>query len=108
MRLFSARALRSKGYRVVEARTGEAAIEILEDQTFDLLVTDMVMPKVDGATLIAHARSRMPELPVICISGYTQETVANKVAELPRVHFLPKPFSLKQLARKVKEAIDSP
>jgi len=107
VRLFSARALRSKGYQVVEARTGEAALEILGDdqEQFDLLVTDMMMPKVDGATLIREARKTRPDMPVICISGYTQESVAKEVVSLPRVYFLPKPFSLKQLAAKVKEAM---
>ncbi len=107
VRLFSARALRSKGYQVVEARTGESALEILGggEEEFDLLVTDMMMPKVDGATLIKEARKTMPTLPVICISGYTQESVAKEVEALPAVYFLPKPFSLKQLAAKVKEAM---
>ena len=107
VRLFAARALRSKGYRVLEARTGEAAVEIIDEgeQAFDLLVTDMVMPRVDGATLIRHARKVLPDLPVVCISGYTQDSVAKEVAELPNVHFLPKPFSLKQLATRVKDAL---
>ena len=107
VRLFAARALRSKGYRVLEARTGEAAVEIIDEgeQVFDLLVTDMVMPRVDGATLIRHARKVLPDLPVVCISGYTQDSVAKEVAELPNVHFLPKPFSLKQLATRVKDAL---
>ncbi len=108
VRLFAARALRAKGYEVTEARTGESALEILADRpAVDLLVTDMVMPKVDGATLIREARKTMPDLPVICISGYTQESVAQEVEALPRVYFLPKPFSLKQLATKVKNAIES-
>nr|WP_246484413.1 PAS domain-containing sensor histidine kinase [Marivibrio halodurans] len=108
VRLFAARALRAKGYEVTEARTGEAALEILADRPrIDLLVTDMVMPKVDGATLIRQTRKQMPDLPVICISGYTQESVAQEVEALPRVYFLPKPFSLKQLATKVKAAIES-
>lgn len=107
VRLFSARALRAKGYEVTEARTGEIALELLADQSFDLLVTDMVMPKVDGATLIREARKTMPDLPVICISGYTRESVANEVAELPKVGFLSKPFSLKQLAGRVRSALES-
>lgn len=107
VRLFAARALRSKGYKVTEARTGEAALEILDDQDFDLLVTDMVMPRVDGATLINTARKTRPALPVICISGYTREAVANEVASLANVHFLPKPFSLKQLAGMVRGALES-
>ena len=108
VRLFAARALRSKGYRVLEARTGEAAVEIIDEgeHSFDLLVTDMVMPRVDGATLIRHAREVLPDLPVVCISGYTQDSVAKEVSELPNVHFLPKPFSLKQLTARVKDAMD--
>lgn len=109
VRLFAARALRSKGYKVVEARTGESALEILdgEEGDFDLLVTDMMMPRVDGVTVIKHARKKTPSLPVICISGYTQDALAKEVADLPRLHFLPKPFSLKQLAGKVKGAMES-
>ena len=107
VRLFSARALRSKGYEVTEARTGEVALEILKDKSFDLLVTDMVMPKVDGATLIREARKENPDLPVICMSGYTREAVANEVAELPMVRFLSKPFSLKQLTASVRGALES-
>lgn len=105
VRLFSARALRSKGYIVTEARTGEIAIGILADQSFDLLITDMVMPKVDGAALIRKAREAAPMLPVICISGYTRESVAKEVAELPGVSFLSKPFSLKQLTGKVRSVL---
>jgi len=105
VRLFSARALRSKGYVVTEARTGAAALEILAENTFDLLITDMMMPEVDGATLIKTARKDMPDLPVVCISGYTQEAVAKEITALPKVYFLPKPFSLKQLAAKVKTAL---
>ncbi len=107
VRLFSARALRSKGYEVTEARTGEIALEILADASFDLLITDMVMPKVDGATLIREARRAMPDLPVICISGYTRESVAKEVAELPKVSFLSKPFSLKQLSTRVRSSLES-
>lgn len=105
VRLFGARALRSKGYKVIEARTGEAALEILRASKFDLLITDMVMPKVGGAEVIKAARAADPSLPVICISGYTQESVAREVESIENLHFLAKPFSLKQLAGTVKNAI---
>jgi two-component system cell cycle sensor histidine kinase/response regulator CckA len=94
-RLFCARALRSKGCKVVEARTGEAAIEILRGASFDFLITDMVMPKVGGAEVIKAARVGGPDLPVICMSGYTQESTALEVESMDNVDFLPKPFSLK-------------
>ncbi len=106
VRLFGARALRSKGYRVIEARNGESAIELLNDEPIDLLITDMVMPKVDGPAVIAHARHKMPQLPVICISGYAQESVLREVKNTENVSFLAKPFSLKQLAGKVKDVLE--
>ncbi len=107
VRLFCARALRAKGYHVTEARTGEAALEILADQDFDLLLTDMMMPNVDGATLIREARKKRPELPVVCVSGYTRESIARDTDGIPNLRFLAKPFSLKQLAATVKAAFES-
>ncbi len=106
VRLFGARALRGKGYKVVEARTGEAAVQLLRAGTYDLLITDMVMPKVGGAEVIKEARKCNPDLPVICISGYTEESVAKEVETFENMHFLAKPFSLKQLAGTVKNAIE--
>ena len=107
VRLFSARALRSKGYKVIEARNGEAALELLDSEDFDLLITDMVMPKVDGATVIREARQIRHDLPVICISGYTEESVLQEIEAIENIDFLPKPFSLQQLAGKVKEALEA-
>jgi two-component system cell cycle sensor histidine kinase/response regulator CckA len=106
VRMFGARALRSKGYNVTEARNGEQAIELLNESAFDLLITDMVMPKADGAAVVAAARQRMPEIPVICISGYAQESVIREVESLENVSFLAKPFSLRQLASKVKDVLE--
>jgi two-component system cell cycle sensor histidine kinase/response regulator CckA len=106
VRMFGARALRSKGYQVIEARNGEQAIELLNDTPIDLLITDMVMPKADGAAVVAAARKKMPAVPVICISGYAQESVIREVESLDNVSFLAKPFSLRQLAGKVKEVLE--
>ena len=102
----SARALRSKGYKVVVARTGEAALEILVNARFDLLINNMVMSKVGRAEVIKAARAEDPIIPVVCISGYTLETVAQEVESIENLTFLAKPFSLKQLAGTVKNAID--
>ena len=108
VRLFGARALRSKGYRVIEAHNGEVAINLLDDEDIDLLITDMVMPKVDGPTVIAAARRKIPSLPVICISGYTHESLVREVESIDNVNFLAKPFSLRQLAGKVKDVLEEP
>ncbi len=109
-RLFSARALRAKGYKVLEARTGEAAMELMGvvEQPIDLLTTDAVMPEMDGPTLIKNVRDEKPEMPVICISGYAEETFLNRLGEDQDIHFLPKPFSFTQLAGKVKEVMERP
>jgi two-component system, cell cycle sensor histidine kinase and response regulator CckA len=108
VRLFSARALRAKGYNVLEARTGEAAMELMSvvEEPIDLLITDAVMPEMDGPTLIKNVRDTNPEMPVICISGYAEETFRKRLGEDQDIHFLPKPFSLAQLAGKVKEVLD--
>jgi len=107
VRRFGARALRNSGYRVVEAQNGEVAIELLDKEKYDLLITDMVMPKANGPMVIAAARKKMPNLPVICISGYTQESIAREVENIDNVSFLAKPFSLKQLAGRVQEILES-
>lgn len=107
VRLFSARALRNKGYEVIEARSGMEALEKLAEQSnkIDLLITDVVMPEIDGPTLILKARESMPDLKVICISGYTEDRFRPSDIEGAPVHFLAKPFSLQQLATKVKDVV---
>ncbi len=107
VRAFSARALRNKGYNVLEANSGETALEILEGEgePIDLLVTDVVMPRLDGPSLVKEVRQSRPELKVIFISGYAEDSFRKRVGEETGIHFLPKPFSLKQLAGKVKEVL---
>jgi two-component system, cell cycle sensor histidine kinase and response regulator CckA len=107
VRLFSARALRNKGYRVVEAPSGEAALEIITAGTerIDLLVSDVVMPRMDGPSLIAAVRRLHPAMKVIFISGYAEDAFRSRLGHDRDIHFLPKPFSLKQLAGKVKEVM---
>jgi two-component system cell cycle sensor histidine kinase/response regulator CckA len=110
VRLFSARALRGKGYKVVEMRTGEAAVEFLESEkeAIDLLITDVMMPGIDGPTLVRIAREHRPGLKVICISGYTEDTLRQRIPSDSATQFLPKPFGLKQLAELVKQMLDGP
>lgn len=106
VRMFSARALREKGYRVIEADSGESALEILsQGECFDLLVTDVVMPKMDGPTLSKRIRDLYPDTKTIFISGYTEDTFRKNLDHNAKIHFLPKPFTLKDLASKVKEVL---
>jgi two-component system cell cycle sensor histidine kinase/response regulator CckA len=107
VRIFGARALRNKGYTVLEARSGEAALELMDTTTdkIDLLITDVVMPKMDGPGLVREVRETHPDMKVIFISGYTEDSFRQRLDSDSNIHFLPKPFSLKQLATKVKEVI---
>jgi len=109
VRLFSARALVNSGYKVLEAKSGEAALEIMaRGDKIDLVVTDVVMPKMDGPGLVTRLRQHHPELKVIFISGYTEDSFRKRLGDEREIHFLPKPFSLKQLAGKVKEVLTEP
>ena len=105
VRAFSSRALTNKGYQVLEATSGEHALEVLEAEkpNLDLLITDVIMPQMDGIELLKRVRETRPALKVIVMSGYTEDKFKGDMG--PDVHFLPKPFSLKQLAEKVKEAL---
>ena len=107
VRIFGARALRNKGYRVIEAKSGEAALALLRDseEKIDLLITDVVMPQMDGPGLVREVREIQPEMRVIFISGYTEDAFRQRLDSEGGIDFLPKPFSLKQLAAKVREVL---
>ena len=108
VRLFSARALRNKGYKVIEARSGEAALVIMgqDGEPIDLLITDVVMPEMDGPALVEEVRQRRPDMKVIFISGYAESAFRSQASDGSMLHFLAKPFSLKQLATKVKDVLE--
>ncbi len=105
VRMFGARALRNKGYTVLEATSGEGAIEVLNNAKvdIDIIISDVMMPGMDGPTLIRLIREDRPNMKVIMISGYSEETIRGDFGGDDQVHFLPKPFSLNELATKVKE-----
>jgi two-component system cell cycle sensor histidine kinase/response regulator CckA len=107
VRTFATRALTNKGYEVVTAESGEAGLQVFIDlkKPIDLLVTDVIMPDMDGPTLARHIREKMPTMKIIFMSGYTEDKLKDHMGE--GVYFLPKPFTLKQLAAKVKEVMES-
>ena len=105
VRLFSSRALRNKGYKVLEAACGEEALQIAQKEKFDLLITDVVMPKIDGPTLNKKLRETITDFKTIFISGYAKDTFREDIGKNSKIHFLQKPFSLKDLATKVKEVL---
>ena len=107
VRIFGARALRNKGYKVIEARSGEAALDLIRNaaETINLLITDVVMPHMDGPGLVREVREINPEMKVIFISGYTEDAFRQRLDSDVGIEFLPKPFSLKELAAKVRDVL---
>ncbi len=109
VRVFSSRALRNKGYNILEARSGEEAIEVLNKEAgnVDLIVSDVVMPQMDGPTLYKHVREQWPDIKFVFVSGYTEDRLREQFTSGETIYFLPKPFTLKQLAGKVKDVMSS-
>jgi len=106
LRALNARGLTSRGYTVLEASNGVEAIEVLEKQGHvDLVVSDVVMPEMDGPTLLKELRRRDPNVKVIFVSGYAEEAFQKNLPEQEPYQFLAKPFTLKQLVSKVKETM---
>ena len=107
VRSFAARALKLRGYHVMEAAGGEEALEIVNSfqGKIDLLITDVVMPSMDGPTLVRAVKRLRPDMAVIFMSGYAEEAFRRHDEKAEDLHFLPKPFGLKQLAAKVKDVL---
>ncbi len=107
VRAFGKRALMSRGYTVHEAASGIEALAIMEelDGKIDLVVSDVVMPEMDGPTLLKELRKKNPKLRIIFVSGYAEEAFRQNLPEGEEFGFLPKPFGLKQLIETVKNNI---
>jgi two-component system cell cycle sensor histidine kinase/response regulator CckA len=106
VRNFAARALKRQGYKVLEAGSGVEALEVMEKNKgkVDLVVSDVVMPEMDGPTLLKELRKTNPDLKIIFVSGYPNDAFKASLGD-EVFAFLPKPFSLPQLAAKVKEEL---
>ncbi|WP_417593864.1 response regulator [Parasphingorhabdus sp.] len=105
VRAVAERALTRQGYTVVTAGEGEEALGLLAaqadgEQQFDMIVSDVVMPNMDGPTMAKHVRKHYPELPILFMSGYAEEQLRKSI-NLDKVNFLPKPFSVAQIAEAV-------
>ncbi len=103
------RMLETRGYTVHEAGSGVEALEIMEELEgkVDIVVSDVVMPEMDGPSLLRELRKNYPDLKFIFVSGYAEDAFARNLPPEAKFGFLPKPFSLKQLAVAVKETLDS-
>lgn len=107
LRALNARGLSSRGYTVLEAGNGVEALEVFNENggKVDLVVSDVVMPEMDGPTLLKELRQKNPALKIIFVSGYAEEAFEKSLPKGQQFNFLAKPFTLKQLIAQVKETM---
>ncbi|GGG75759.1 hybrid sensor histidine kinase/response regulator [Salipiger pallidus] len=108
VRAFAARALRMRGYSVLEAGTGEEALDKLEDRDVkvDIFVTDVIMPGMDGPTWVREALKERAGTRVVFVSGYAEDIFVEGAEKVPNSVFLPKPFSLSELTETVHQQLN--
>ena len=109
VRMGGMRALTSRGYTVHEASSGVEALEVYHELggKIDIVVSDVVMPEMDGPTLLGELRKIRPDIKFVFVSGYAEDAFAKNLPADAKFGFLPKPFSLKQLATVVKEVLEA-
>jgi two-component system cell cycle sensor histidine kinase/response regulator CckA len=107
VRAFASRALRLKGYTVLEADSAEDALRLLEesDLAVDIFVTDVVMPGMDGPSWVRKALEMRPDVRVVFVSGYAEDAFGEGKVEIPNSVFLPKPFSLTELTDTIRRQL---
>jgi two-component system, cell cycle sensor histidine kinase and response regulator CckA len=110
VRMFSSSALKNKGYTVIEAQSGPEALDIMKSNghEIDVIITDVMMPGMNGPSLISEIQKNYPKIKVVFISGYAEEAFSDAygVDEDTDFNFLSKPFTLQQLASKVRDVLD--
>jgi two-component system cell cycle sensor histidine kinase/response regulator CckA len=107
VRGIAARLLRQRGYEVIEAADGEEALELAEQHagTIDMMISDVIMPGLDGPALLKKARPFLGDAPVLFISGYAESDFSDLLQDEVGVSFLPKPLDIKTLAERVKQEL---
>jgi two-component system cell cycle sensor histidine kinase/response regulator CckA len=105
VRTVAERALTRHGYKVMTADNGEEALDILgRGEPIDLLISDVVMPGMDGPTVVREARKSRPDIKILFMSGYAEEQLRKSI-DIENVNFLPKPFSVIELAEAARRAV---
>jgi signal transduction histidine kinase/ActR/RegA family two-component response regulator len=108
VRTMIGRLLESEGYKVLQAEDGRNALDLLEQGTesADLVITDVAMPRMNGRELASKLKAAQPNLPVLFISGYTDDEMVRRGLIEPSTPFLSKPFTPEVLAAKVRQLLD--
>jgi two-component system cell cycle sensor histidine kinase/response regulator CckA len=107
VRAFASRALKMRGYTVIEAENAEEALKLLDDRglSVDVFVTDVIMPGMDGPSWVREALKERPDTRVVFVSGYSEEALTEERDRIPNSVFLPKPFSLSELTATVQNQL---
>ena len=101
VRAVAERALSRAGYQITVCPGGEEGLEaIVSGGEFDLVVSDVVMPGMDGPAMVRQIRKARPDIPVLFMSGYAEENLRSEI-DIPDMHFIPKPFSVAAISDKV-------
>jgi two-component system, cell cycle sensor histidine kinase and response regulator CckA len=110
VRALACRILRARGYAVLEASNGRQALDVAQQYpgAIDIVLTDVIMPEMDGSTLVSHLKATRPGIKALFFSGYTNEAIVQHGVLDSNVDFLQKPFSASGLVRKLREVIDAP
>ena len=105
----AARILEAEGYRVLQASCARIALDLAErhDSEIALLITDVVMPDMNGADLARTLGERFPHVRLLYMSGYTPDVIAPRGVQADGAHFLKKPFTKSDLSTKVREALST-
>ena len=105
VRAVAERALTRQGYEVTTAADGEEGLHFITlGRRYDLVVSDVVMPVMDGPSMAKEIRKRVPDLPVLFMSGYAEEQLRKEI-DFDNMHFLPKPFTVQQISDKVAQVL---
>jgi two-component system cell cycle sensor histidine kinase/response regulator CckA len=108
VRQLTSEILTRHGYRVLEAVDGVAALEVVQQYggAIDLMVTDVVMPRMSGNQLVEHARPLRPDMRVLYVTGYSEEAIARQGQLTEGIELLPKPFTPGVLTAKIRQILD--
>jgi two-component system, cell cycle sensor histidine kinase and response regulator CckA len=107
VRAVAERALARQGYVIETARDGEEGMQMFADgKRYDLIVSDVVMPNMDGPAMVRKLREKYGNIKILFMSGYAEEQLRESI-NLDNVYFLPKPFSVQQISEAVRDALST-
>lgn len=99
--------LSKDGYEVTVAEDGKKALSLIKNTTFDLILTDLMLPFISGKELIEYAKKNLPDTPIIVLSTSTQENIITNAFNIGVDDFITKPFSPQELSLRVKRTVNS-